>query len=47
MMKERFMVLLYRKRQGLIWSAVEVVVVEWKIRGQLPGKKEGDMVKIV
>ena len=44
MMKERFMVLFYRKRQGLAWRAVEGVLVEWGVRGQLPGEKEGGMV---
>jgi hypothetical protein len=44
MMKERFMVLLYRKRQGLPWRAVEWVLVEWRVRGQLAGERERDKV---
>ena len=47
MMKERFMVLFYRKRQGLAWRALEGVLVKWRVRGQLPGDKEGDMVWII
>ena len=47
MMKERFMVLFYRKRQGLAWREVEVVVVEWRVRDRQAGGKEGDKVIII
>ena len=47
MMKERFMVLFYRKRQGLAWRKVEVVVVKWRVRDRQAGGKEGDKVIII
>ena len=47
MMKERFMVLFYRKRQGLAWREVEVVVVKWRVRDRQAGGKEGDKVIII